>query len=57
MKISNLMSMPKAKGLFSKVIIMSGACKAGIKSKEMGTKETLQIMDKLGISPIDWKKY
>lgn len=56
MKISTLLAMPKAQGLFHKAIVMSGAERVGIKSKEQGHKQTLQLLKVLGIEPENWKE-
>lgn len=56
MKIATLMAMPKAKGLFHKAYINSGACKVGIVSQEEGTKFTMEFLKSAGIAPEDWKK-
>src|SRR4030095_15431894 len=47
-KVSTLMAMPSAKGLFHRAIIQSGANLAGI-SKEDGIKTTITLMSHLGL--------
>lgn len=56
MKISTLLAMPEAEGLYHKAIIMSGAERAGIKSVEEGHRQALDLLGKLGIPAADWRK-
>ncbi len=56
MKISCLLAMEKASGLFHKAILNSGATPVGGYSKENATKTAENIMNKLGISKEDYKK-
>lgn len=56
MKIVNLLAMPKAKGLFCKAYINSGASKSGIVSQEAAKKTTLKILEALGLSEENWRE-
>ena len=55
MKVSTLLAMDKAHGLFSKAIVESGSNVVGAFSKERAEAETLKLLAKLGIEPKDWK--
>lgn len=55
-KIGHLMSMPAAKGLYSKAIIVSGSIQIGAKTKEQGTAETMKVLKQLGIAKKNWRK-
>lgn len=54
-KISTLLSMPKARGLFHKAIIQSGNFVKGL-SPEQGAALTDQFMASVGVSRGDWRK-
>lgn len=56
MKISCLLAMEKAKGLFRKAIMNSGAAPVGAYSKENATKTTKNILKYLGIEECDYEK-
>jgi para-nitrobenzyl esterase len=49
-KVSNLMGMPAAKGLFHKAIAMSGSATSGI-SKEAATRTAENLLSRLGLKP------
>ncbi len=56
MKVSTLMTMGKAKGLFQKAIVESGSGVVGNFSVEQATKETKKLLNKLQIEEADWRK-
>ena len=49
-KVSTLMAMPPAKGLFQRAIVQSGAAVRGV-PKEVATKSAAAFMAKLGLQP------
>lgn len=51
-KISTLLAMPEAKGLFDKAIVQSGS-QIEARSREQGTKEAMAVLGALGIAPAD----
>lgn len=55
-KILTLMSMPEAVPFFQKAIVISGSEQIGIKTRENAHRQTLAILQKLGIAPADWKQ-
>ena len=56
MKVSILMTMPKAKGLFSKAIVESGSGPTGFNTVEKAEKCTLEILANLGIARENWEE-
>lgn len=55
-KVSTLLAMDKAKGLFHKAIVESGSSVVGTYSTEQATRATLSLLDKLDIKKSEWKK-
>ena len=53
-KVSNILAMPPAKGLFHRAIIESGATLKGV-TKDDATKSAAQVFQALGIKPGDMK--
>jgi len=49
-KVSNLMGMPAAKGLFHRAIVMSGAAVSGV-SQETANKVAGNVLSRLGLKP------
>lgn len=56
MKVSTLMAMEKAHGLFNKAIVESGSNLVGHLSKEEATANTKELLKNLGIGENDWRK-
>ena len=56
LKIHHLLAMPESKGLFARAIMMSAAIPPGAKGPQEGTRETLEVMKRLGITKADWRK-
>lgn len=56
MKVSTLMAMPKAKGLFAKAIVESGSSPVGRVSIEEGTGLTRKLLQSLGLKENEWSK-
>ena len=56
MKVSTLMAMEKAHGLFNKAIVESGSNLVGHLSKEEATANTKELLKNLGIDENDWRK-
>lgn len=52
LKVSSLLAMPQAKGLFHRAIVQSGAIQH-FRSKEVATAEAREILDHLGLAPSD----
>ena len=55
MKVTSLLAMEKASGLFHKAIIESGSGAAGTTSKEQAAAQTDRLLAALGIDRSDWK--
>lgn len=55
-KIHHLLAMPESRGLLHKAIIISGSIPCAVKTPEEGTRETLQVMEKLGVAREDWRR-
>ncbi len=51
MKISTLLAMEEAKGLFSRAIIESGSNIVGCYTREQATQDALKFLERAGISP------
>ena len=56
MKVSILMVMPKAKGLFHKAIVESGSGPIGFNTPDKALTCTRQILSNLGIDEANWQK-
>ncbi|MFR4172660.1 MAG: carboxylesterase/lipase family protein [Lachnospiraceae bacterium] len=56
MKVSMLMAMPEAKGLFSKAIVESGSNTVGHYSRESAAKITEHVLEALHLSKENWKE-
>ena len=56
MKVSTLMAMPEAKGLFSKAIVESGSKTVGHYSRESAAKITEHVLEALHLSKENWKE-
>ena len=56
MKVSTLMAMPEAKGLFSKAIVESGSNTVGHYSRESAAKITEHVLEALHLSKENWKE-
>lgn len=56
MKVSTLMAMDKAKGLFSKAIVESGSNIVGNFSVEEATAETKKLLNRLNIKKENWRQ-
>ncbi len=56
MKVSILMAMPKAKGLFHKAIVESGSGPVGFNTPDKALKCTQEILANLGIAEKDWEQ-
>lgn len=56
MKVSTLMTMPAAKGLFHKAIVESGSNVTDNYSKAAAAAQAEQLLKNLGISKTEWKK-
>lgn len=54
-KISTLLTMPAARGLFQKAVVESGSTPIGHYTREDSAKVTDRILRRLGIAPKDWK--
>lgn len=48
-KVSTLLAMKEARGLFRAAIVESGSIPVGCKSREEGTQQALKLLEKLGI--------
>lgn len=55
-KIAHLMAMPEAKGLFTKAINMSGSLIVSGQTQEESHRQTLGVLEKLGIEPDHWRR-
>ncbi|WP_187276548.1 carboxylesterase/lipase family protein [Parahaliea maris] len=55
LKISTLLGMPEAKGLFSKAIVQSGS-QTRVRSPEAASREAMLVLNELAISPRDVDK-
>ena len=54
-KISCLMAMPEAKGLFRRAIIESGSARS-VRTKEAATEDTKKMMEALNLTPSEYDK-
>ncbi len=55
-KVSTLLAMEKAKGLFNKAIVESGSGIVGTYSTRNAADATLRLLSNLGIDPSEWKQ-
>ena len=56
MKVSTLLAMDAAHGLFSKAIVESGSNTVGNFSKEDAARQTLRLLENLGLDTTSWKQ-
>jgi para-nitrobenzyl esterase len=56
MKISTLLAMPQAQGLFQRAIVESGSGPAGVVSAQAAAEQTLALLDAMGIDRENWRE-
>jgi len=56
MKVSTLLAMPRACGLFQRAIVESGSCPCGQHRAEMAARQTDAVLDMLGLTRDTWRE-